>query len=95
MHQVFFGDEVTRWRCMQCDLIYSSVEWLAGDGEIVKMGHWRRGKRPKQAAAREGEIVSEIPGRGIYVMFDAKEVMEATKRKMKKFGMLESEGKEG
>jgi predicted RNA-binding protein YlxR (DUF448 family) len=31
----------------------------------------------------KGEIVSEIPGRGIYVMFDAKEVMEATKRKMK------------
>jgi predicted RNA-binding protein YlxR (DUF448 family) len=43
----------------------------------------------------KGEIVSEISGRGIYVMFDAKEVMEATKRKMKKFGMLESEEKEG
>lgn len=54
MHQVFFGDEVTRWRCMQCDLIYSSVEWIVGDGEMVRMGYWRRGERPKQAAAREG-----------------------------------------
>lgn len=37
---------------------------------------------------REGEILSEIPGRGIYVMFDAKEVMEATKRQMKRFNIL-------
>ena len=59
-------------------------------------GKWgKRNTRRLWPGGPEGEIVSEIPGRGICVMFDAKEVMEATKRKMKKFGMLESEGKEG
>lgn len=55
-------------------------------------GKWgKRNTRRLWPGGPEGEIVSEISGRGIYVMFDAKEVMEATKRKMKKFGMLESE----
>jgi len=59
-------------------------------------GKWgKRNTRRLWPGGPEGEIVSEIPGRGIYVMFDAKEVIEATKRKMKKFGMLESEGKDG
>ena len=46
-------------------------------------GKWgKRNTRRLWPGGPEGEIVSEIPGRGIYVMFDAKEVMEATKRKM-------------
>src|SRR5690606_12460435 len=46
-------------------------------------GKWgKRNKRRLWAGGPEGEIVSEISGRGIYVIFDAKEVMEATKRKM-------------
>ena len=46
-------------------------------------GKWgKRNTRRLWPGGPEGEIVSEISGRGIYVMFDAKEVMEATKRKM-------------
>ena len=41
MHEVYFGDEVKRWRCMKCEAIYSSIEWQEGDGEIVKVGSWR------------------------------------------------------
>ena len=59
-------------------------------------GKWgKRNIRRLWPGGPEGEIVSEISGRGIYVIFDAKEVMEATKGKMKEFEMLESEVEEG
>ena len=46
-------------------------------------GKWgKRNKRRLWSGGPEGEIVSEISGRGIYVLFDAKEVLEATKKKM-------------
>ncbi len=52
-------------------------------------GKWgKRNTRRLWPDGPKGEILSEIPGRGIYVMFDAKEVMEATKRQMKRFDIL-------
>lgn len=37
MHEVFFGDEVRRWRCMECDKIFAEPEWqLVGD-ELIRV----------------------------------------------------------
>lgn len=46
LHEVFFGDNKKRWRCMECDIIYELWEYrvwrrggdamhqvLAGDGQ--------------------------------------------------------------
>lgn len=71
-----------------CELQLSIGSNSAG---FIIPGKWgKRNTRRLWPGGPKGEIVSEIPGRGIYVMFDAKEVMDATKRKMNEFG-LESE----
>lgn len=36
LHEVFFGDDVRRWRCMRCGRVFSGVEWMEGDGELVR-----------------------------------------------------------
>lgn len=63
MHQVYFGDEITRWRCMKCDCMYSSVEWIASGGEIVKVGYWRGCKRVRKA--EEGQNGQVAAGKGL------------------------------
>ena len=76
---------------------YCERQLMLGSPNVVFLlpGKWgKRNIRRLWPSGPEGEIVSEIPGRGICVMFDAKEVMEATNRTMKTFGMLESEGEE-
>lgn len=35
-HEVFFGDGVRRWRCMECDSIYSETTWIKNGNELVR-----------------------------------------------------------
>jgi len=43
MHRVYFGDEVVRWRCLGCDVVFSSLEWVIGKGELVRKWREKRG----------------------------------------------------
>jgi hypothetical protein len=36
LHEVFFGDEIRRWRCMGCFRIFSEIEYEVKEDELVK-----------------------------------------------------------
>lgn len=48
MHEVYFGDNIQRWRCMRCEALFSAIEWQESDGEIVKIGRWRGLRKRKE-----------------------------------------------
>jgi len=37
LHEVYFADDVRRWRCMNCERIFSEIEYHVGDGELVRL----------------------------------------------------------
>ena len=45
LHEIFFGDNLRRWRCMNCERIYSSKDWEIWRGELVKI--WKSVKPAK------------------------------------------------
>lgn len=53
MFQVHFGDGVIRWRCFECDAVFSSIEWIENDGEFEKIGWWR-GLRKERRIESDG-----------------------------------------
>ena len=42
MFEVYYGDDVRRWRCMECDRVFSHKEFLVGKGESVRFGWYGR-----------------------------------------------------
>ena len=42
MHEVFYEDDIRRWRCMKCGRIYSEREWQVAEDEVVRKRHITR-----------------------------------------------------
>jgi len=52
MFRVYFGYEVMRWRCMDCDRLYQFHECRYRDGELTRVTIWRREKCTAETAER-------------------------------------------
>lgn len=42
LHEIYYNDQVRRWRCLSCDVRYSSLDWTHREGEIIKAVKRRR-----------------------------------------------------
>ncbi len=38
VYEVFFGDEAKRWRCIQCEALYTEVKRTESDPKMVDIG---------------------------------------------------------
>lgn len=43
VHEVFFGDNIKRWRCMGCQRILSELEYEIREEELVRKWYKRKG----------------------------------------------------
>jgi len=55
LHEVHFGDNIQRWRCMKCERIYSEIEYHIGDGELIRK-HVIKQSRRRQDEAEKSNI---------------------------------------
>lgn len=44
MHEVYFGDNMTRWRCMACERIYVLWEYEYANGELTRVSVWHKAR---------------------------------------------------
>ena len=42
LHEIYAADDVRRWRCMNCERIFSEIEYQVGDGELVRVVIWKK-----------------------------------------------------
>lgn len=42
VHEVFFGDNIKRWRCMGCQRILSELEYEVREDELVRKWYKRK-----------------------------------------------------
>lgn len=42
VHEVFFGDNIRRWRCMGCQRILSELEYEIREEELVRKWYKRK-----------------------------------------------------
>lgn len=54
VHEVYFADDVRRWRCMKCERIFSEAEYQVGNGELVRIHVWRRERDMSKMLAGDG-----------------------------------------
>jgi len=44
-YEIFQGDKIRRWRCMDCNRIFAEPEYREVNGELIKLREIVRGKQ--------------------------------------------------